>query len=99
MKYKSDGGPGPYGVFPEKYTAVKSVNIKSKETETVLSGEENYTLHDVFEGGFIYATDQSDQPDFNFAQTLYMRKGEADTLVKNDASFIKAVMSPIKIIF
>ena len=94
MKYKSDGGPGPYGVFPEKYTAVKSVNIKSKETETVLSGEENYTLHDVFEGGFIYATDQSDQPDFNFAQTLYMRKGEADTLVKNDASFIKAVMSP-----
>lgn len=94
MKYKSDGGPGAYGVSPEKYTAVKSVNITSKESETVLSGKENYTLHDSFNDGFIYATDESENPDFNFSQKLYMRRGGKDTLIRDDASFIKAEISP-----
>lgn len=93
MKYKSDGGPGPYGVLKEKYTAVKSIDIKSGQTETVLSGEENFTLYDVFEGGFIYATDVSDNPDFNFAQKLYLRKNKEDTLIRDDASFMKAEIS------
>ena len=94
MKYKSDSGPGPYGLLKEKFTAVKSIGIKSGEAETVLSGEENFTLYDVFDGGLIYATDKSDNPDFNFAQKLYMRIHGEDKLIRGDAGFMKAEMSP-----
>lgn len=93
MKYKSDGGPGPYGVLTEKYTAVKSIDIQSGETETVLSGDENFTLYDVFEGGLLYATDKSENPDFNFAQKLYLRTGGEDKLIRDDAGFMKAEIS------
>ncbi|WP_213810902.1 hypothetical protein [Jeotgalicoccus sp. WY2] len=93
MKYKSDGGPGSYGVLKEKYTSVKSIDIKSGQTETVLSGKENFTLYDVFEGGFIYATDVSENPDFNFSQKLYLRKNNEDTLIRDDASIMKAEIS------
>ncbi|CEA02914.1 Prolyl tripeptidyl peptidase precursor [Jeotgalicoccus saudimassiliensis] len=94
MKYKSDGGPGPYGLLNEKFTAVKSIAIKPDEAETVLSGEENFTLYDVFADGLIYATDKSDNPDFNFAQQLYMRVNGEDKLIRDDAGFMKAEMSP-----
>lgn len=94
MKYKSDSGPGAYGLLKEKFTAVKTIDIKSGETATVLSGEENFTLYDVFKDGLIYSTDKSDNPDFNFGEKLYMRVNGEDKLIRDDAGIMKAELSP-----
>lgn len=94
MKYKSDGGPSPYGVFPEKYSQIKKVNIHTKETEVVLKGEANYQLHDLTDTGFIYSTDQSDNPDFNFSSKLYLRKNGTDQLLRSDMNVFKVELSP-----
>lgn len=94
MKYKSDGGPSPYGVFPEKYSQVKKVNLHSKESEVVIQGEANYQLHDLTEDILIYSTDQSEQPDFNFSSKLYLRKNGTDQLLRSDVNIFKAELSP-----
>lgn len=94
MKYKSDGGPSPYGVFPEKYSQVKKVNLHSKESEVVIQGEANYQLHDLTEDTLIYSTDQSEQPDFNFSSKLYLRKNGTDQLLRSDVNIFKAELSP-----
>ncbi|CAD2074194.1 S9 family peptidase [Jeotgalicoccus meleagridis] len=94
MKYKSDGGPSPYGVFPEKYSAIKKIDIHSKESETVLSGDENYTLEEIAPNGFFYSTDQSDNPDYNFSSKLYYRKDGQDHLLREGVNVVKVELSP-----
>lgn len=94
MKYKSDGGPSPYGLLPEKYSALKKIDIHTKESETVLRGPENYSLEEVAEDGFFYTTDQSDNRDYNFSSKLYHYKDGDSHLLKEDVNFVKVELSP-----
>ena len=74
MKYKSDGRPGPFGYKEESHQVVKKLDILSREVETVLSGSEDYTLLSELTDGFIYTTNESDDADFNFTNTLYVKE-------------------------
>ena len=74
MKYKSDGRPGPFGYKEESHQVVKKIDILSREVETVLSGSEDYTLLSELTDGFIYTTNESDDADFNFTNTLYVKE-------------------------
>ena len=74
MKYKSDGLPGPFGYKEESHQVVKKLDILSREVETVLSGSADYTLLGELADGFIYTTNESDDADFNFTNTLYVKE-------------------------
>ncbi len=74
MKYKSDGLPGPFGYKEESHQVVKKIDIESREVETVLSGSADYTLLGELADGFIYTTNESDDEDFNFTNTLYVKE-------------------------
>ena len=74
MKYKSDGLPGPFGYKEESHQVVKKLDILSREVETVLSGSADYTLLSELTDGFIYTTNESDDADFNFTNTLYVKE-------------------------
>ena len=74
MKYKSDGRPGPFGYKEESHQVVKKLDIESREVETVLSGSADYTLLSELTDGFIYTTNESDDADFNFTNTLYVKE-------------------------
>lgn len=93
MKYKADS----VGLLKEKYQAVKSIHLKTKETETMLSGKENFTLMaTIGEDTIIYTTDQSDDPDFNFNEKLYIRQSGnvAEEIELGEGSVMKVEVSP-----
>lgn len=74
MKYKADGT----GLLEEKYANIKSISISSKTVDTLLEGEENHTLLETFDDGIVYATDRSEDRDFNFNERLFIRRGKED---------------------
>ncbi|GAB3056181.1 prolyl oligopeptidase family serine peptidase [Salinicoccus sesuvii] len=93
MKYKADS----VGLLKEKYQAVKFVELDTKESETLLDGDENFTLHETIGSDtLIYSTDKSEDPDFNFNETLYIRKdGDEPKEVPAEAGgFMKVSASP-----
>ncbi len=93
MKYKADS----IGLVKEKYQAVKSLDLETRETGTLLSGDENYTLHAVIgEDTIVYSTDESEDRDFNFSEKLYIRKngGESEEIAKEEGYIIKVDVSP-----
>ncbi|WP_428416902.1 alpha/beta hydrolase family protein [Phocicoccus schoeneichii] len=92
MKYKSDGRPGPFGSVEPAFRQIKMIRLDSREVTTVKSGEENFTLYETVRGGFVYATDKSDNPDFNFSQKLYIRlNGEDTEIVRPEGNIISVV--------
>ena len=92
MKYKSDGRPGPFGFVEPAFRQIKMIRLDSREVTTVKSGEENFTLYETVRGGFVYATDKSDNPDFNFSQKLYIRlNGEDTEIVRPEGNIISVV--------
>ncbi|WP_342387986.1 S9 family peptidase [Salinicoccus bachuensis] len=73
MKYKADS----LGLLKEKYQAVKAIDLETREDEILFEGEENFTLHEMIGGDvYVYSTDDSEDPDFNFNQTLYIKNGD-----------------------
>lgn len=93
MKYKADS----VGLLKEKYQTVKSVDLKTKELITLLSGKENYTLHASAGGNtIIFTSDESEDRDFNFSQKLYIKKdgGNSTEIVKDEGSVMKIDVSP-----
>lgn len=93
MKYKADS----VGLLKEKYQAVKVVDLDTKEAETLLDGEENFTLHETIGSDtLVYSTDKSEDPDFNFNETLYIRKdaNEPKEVPAAAGGFMKVSVSP-----
>ncbi len=92
MKYKADS----IGLVKEKYQAVRTIDITSREVTTLLSGEENFSLLDAAGDVMIYATDGSGEPDFNFSQKLYMKQGEEQPveIEKGEGIVLDAALSP-----
>src|SRR5699024_10036569 len=92
MKYKADS----LGLLKEKYQAVRTIDISSREVTTLLTGEENFTLLEAAGGAMIYTTDRSDEPDFNFSQKLYMKQGEEQPveIEKGEGIVLDAALSP-----
>ena len=93
MKYKADS----LGLLKEKYQAVKSVDMETREVETLFEGEENFTLHETIGGDVhVYSTDASEDPDFNFNQTLYIKKGDAqpEEIPTAEGGVVKVDASP-----
>lgn len=81
MKYKIDGAPGPFGYVPEKKQVVKKIDIDTRKVETGCSGEADYSFMAELSDGIIYTTNESDDPDFNFTNTLYVRRNGEDKVV------------------
>lgn len=93
MKYKADS----VGLLKEKYQSVKAIDITSRKIQTLLSGKENYELHQVVgENTLIFSTDKSDDPDFNFTQRLYRKTGEGaqEEIPTEGGSVAKVDISP-----
>ncbi|MCG7331925.1 S9 family peptidase [Salinicoccus roseus] len=93
MKYKADS----LGLLKEKYQAVKSVDMETRQVETLFEGEENFTLHETVGGDVhVYSTDASEDPDFNFNQTLYIKKGDAqpEEIPTAEGGVVKVDASP-----
>lgn len=93
MKYKADS----VGLLKEEYQSVKVVDLVTRTDETLLSGEENFTLHaTIGEDTLIYSTDGSDDPDFNFSSKLFKKTGtrQAEEISKEDGNVLKADVSP-----
>ncbi|WP_411842901.1 prolyl oligopeptidase family serine peptidase [Salinicoccus sp. HZC-1] len=93
MKYKADSA----GLLKEKYQSVKSIDLESRETRTLLSGEENFTLMETIgRDTIVYTTDFSDEPDFNFSHRLYIKQGEnePEEIEKGEGYAMKAEVSP-----
>ncbi|SFK65097.1 alpha/beta hydrolase family protein [Salinicoccus halodurans] len=93
MKYKADS----LGLLKEKYQSVKTIDIKSRAVETLLSGEENFSLMETIgDDTIVYTTDHSDEPDFNFSQKLYIRHGEneAEEIKFGEGGVMDAAVSP-----
>ncbi|KKK34905.1 hypothetical protein WN59_04425 [Salinicoccus sediminis] len=92
MKYKADS----LGLLKEKYQAVRTIDIASREVTTLLSGEENFTLVEAAGDVMIYTTDRSDEPDFNFSQKLYMKQGKEVPveIEKGEGIVLDAALSP-----
>ena len=93
MKYKADS----LGLLKEKYQAVKSVDMETREVETLFEGEENFTLHETIGGDvYVYSTDASEDRDFNFNQTLYIKKGDAqpEEIPTAEGGVVKVDASP-----
>lgn len=93
MKYKADS----IGLVKERYQTVKSLDLKTRETETVLSGEENFTLHAVMsDGTVIYSSDESEDRDFNFSERLYIKRSGAESteIAKDEGYIVKVDVSP-----
>ncbi|CAD2072027.1 alpha/beta hydrolase family protein [Phocicoccus pinnipedialis] len=91
MKYKSDGLPGPFGSVEPAFRQIKMIKLDSREVTTVKSGEENFTLYETIRGGFVYATDKSENPDFNFSQKLYIHLNGEDTEIERSEGGIISV--------
>lgn len=92
MKYKADSA----GPLKEKYQSAKSIGIKSKETETLLAGEENYEVVETFGDTIVYTSDKSENPDFNFSQKLFIKKENeaAKEIDFKEGEVMKAEVSP-----
>lgn len=93
MKYKADS----IGVLKEKYQAVKVIDLRHRKQETLLLGKENYSLEAVIgTDTYIYTTDQSETPDFNFGQKLYIKHqdSEAEEIPAAGGYFQKVDVSP-----
>jgi dipeptidyl aminopeptidase/acylaminoacyl peptidase len=93
MKYKADS----VGLLEEKYQAVKVIDVQTNKAETLLSGKENYELHNVLgEDTLLYTTDRSDDPDFNFSEELYKKTGtkESVQLPTEGGGVLKVDVSP-----
>jgi len=92
MKYKADS----LGLLKEKYQAVRTIDISSREVTTLLSGEENFSLVETDGEAIIYTTDRSDEPDFNFSQKLYIKHGESEPVEigKGEGIVLDAALSP-----
>lgn len=93
MKYKADS----VGLLEEKYQCVKSIDLGTKEVETILSGEENFTLVETIgKDTIVYTTDLSEEPDFNFSDKLYIRQGgnEPEEIKIGEGGVMKTEVSP-----
>lgn len=91
MKYKSDGLPGPFGFVEPGYSEIKVIHIEGREVQTVKSGEENFTLYETLDEGYVYGTDKSENRDFNFSEKLFIHLNGEDKEIKRPEGSIISV--------
>ncbi len=72
MKYKFDGA----GVLKEKYSEVKVIDLATLDIESYISHDLiNYNAKAAGSDYFVYTSDESDNPDFNFSASLFIEQG------------------------
>ncbi|WP_020007602.1 S9 family peptidase [Salinicoccus albus] len=92
MKYKADST----GVHKEKYQSVKTIGLITRESRTLLAGDENYELVETFGDTLVYTSDRSEHPDFNFNQRLFIKSGKeaAKEIDFGEGTVMDAEVSP-----
>lgn len=92
MKYKSDGA----GVLKEKYSEIKVIDLYSLDIENYLSDDLiNYNIKAAGSSLVFYTSDESDNPDFNFNASLFVKNGEDEREVPTSTGYISTVnLSP-----
>lgn len=71
MKYKFDGA----GVLKEKYSEIKVIDLETLDIESYISADLiNYNAKAAGSDYFIYTSDESENPDFNFNASLFIER-------------------------
>lgn len=88
MKYKFDGA----GVLKEKYSEVKVVDLDTLDVENYLSDDMvNYNVRAAGSTFFIYTSDESENPDFNFNASMFIKHGDDVKEIPTSDGYVSTV--------
>lgn len=88
MKYKFDG----VGVLKEKYAEIKVLDLNTLDVDGFVSKDKvNYNVKAVGSSFILYTSDESDNPDFNFSSTLFLKEGDDVKEIETAEGYVATV--------